>query len=463
MPSETSALARETSEQTGPSVPTVPSAPPSARSTPLVPQPSGPRLRRAPIGVARPAVAIPKSSGPVEGRLKVLVVVGTRPEVVKLSRVLAALDRAVDLRLVHTGQNYDHELSQIFFDELGVRRPDHTLDVAGATPAETISRLIGQIDPVLAAEAPDAVLIYGDTNTCYAAIAAKRRRIAVFHLEAGNRCFDERVPEELNRRVADQLSDVHLAATERARGHLLAEGRPTERVFVVGSPVREVLTHYAPLIDTSTVLATLGVQVGRYLVASVHREENTNRPEALHALVESLNRLAVRYRLPVIVSTHPRTRDRLAELRRAGRAPLVDDRIRFCRPFGFSDYIALQRAALCVLSDSAALTEEASLIGFPAVLVRDAHERPEGMDRGVLVSSVLHPDRIRAAVELVVREAESDRRPRIVADYAADDVSRRVVHILVSYVDHIRRTVWFDEPPLPAGPTPSTATPAESF
>jgi len=446
-------MATGTPEQSGPSVPTVPSGPPGERVTPLVPQPSGPRPRRSTLSVARSSLDVPSAPGPRERRLRVLAVVGTRPEVVKLSRVLAALDRAVDLRLVHTGQNFDHELGQVFFDELGVRRPDHTLDAAGPTPAETISRLISRLDPILAAEAPDALLLYGDTNTCYAAIAAKRRRIPVFHLEAGNRCFDQRVPEEINRRVADQLSDVHLALTERARAHLLAEGLPAHRIFVVGSPMREVLIHYGPLIDTSTVLGTLGVQAGRYLVASVHREENVDRQEALGALLEAFNRLAVRHRLPVIVSTHPRTRERLGALRRSGRAPLIDGRVRFCRPFGFCDYIALQRAALCVISDSATLTEEASLVGFPAVLVRDAHERPEGMDRGVLVSSVLRSDRILDAVELVVREAESDRRPRIVADYTADDVSRRVVHIIVSYVDHVRRTVWFgDAGPRPAAP-----------
>ncbi|CAO5251150.1 non-hydrolyzing UDP-N-acetylglucosamine 2-epimerase [Frankia sp. AgKG'84/4] len=457
-------MPRGNPEQSGPSVPTAPSELPGERFTPLVPQPSGPQPRRAPRSVARPAPVVPQpGAGPAERRLRVLAVVGTRPEVIKLSRVLAALDRAVDLRLVHTGQNYDHELSQVFFDELGVRRPDHTLECAGATPAETISRLIGQLDPILAAEQPDALLIHGDTNTCYAAIAAKRRRIAVFHLEAGNRCFDQRVPEEINRRVADQLSDVHLALTEQARGHLLAEGLPTHRIFVVGSPVREVLDHYAPLIDSSSVLATLGVQAGRYLVVSVHREENVSRPEAIEAFLDTLNRLAVRYRLPVVVSTHPRTRDRLAALRRSGRAPMIDDRVRFCRPFGFPDYIALQRAALCVLSDSATLTEESSLVGFPAVLIREAHERPEGMDRGVLVSTVLRADRVLAAAELIVREAESDRRPRVVADYAADDVSRRVVHIIVSYVDHVRRTVWFGDAHPDTGPHPvAPATTAEN-
>ncbi len=448
-------MPRGTPEQSGPSVPTVPSGLPGERVKPLVPQPSGPQPRRLSLTAARSASAVSRLAGSAERRLRVLVIVGTRPEVVKLSRVIAALDRAVDLRLVHTGQNYDHELNQIFFEELGIRRPDHDLDAAGPTPAETISRLISRLDPILAAEAPDAVLIYGDTNTCYAAIAAKRRRIPVFHLEAGNRCFDQRVPEEINRRVADQLSDVHLALTERARGHLLAEGLPAQRIFVVGSPVKEMLTHYAPLIDTSSALTTLGVQAGRYLLASVHREENVDRPEALSALLETLNRLAARYRLPVIVSTHPRTRDRLGALRRSGRAPLLDERVRFCRPFGFADYIALQRAALCVLSDSATLTEEASLVGFPAVLVREAHERPEGMDRGVLVASVLRPDRILDAVELIVREAESDRRARVVPDYDADDVSRRVVHIVVSYIDHVRRTVWYGDVGPSAGPNPA--------
>ncbi|WP_462186971.1 MULTISPECIES: non-hydrolyzing UDP-N-acetylglucosamine 2-epimerase [unclassified Frankia] len=456
-------MPRGTPEQSGPSVPTVPSGIPGERVTPIVPQPSGPWPRRPQPAVARAGPAADDAAGPRGRRLRVMVIVGTRPEVIKISRVIAALDQAVDLCLVHSGQNYDHELSGIFFEELGIRRPDHMLEAAGATPAETISRIIARVDPVLAAEEPDAVLLYGDTNTCLAAIPAKRRRIGVFHLEAGNRSFDQRVPEEINRRVVDHLSDVHLALTEHARRHLLAEGLPAQRVFVVGSPVKEVLTHYAPLIDTSSVLATLGVQVGRYLLVSAHREENVDRPETLSALLDTLNRLVARYRLPVIVSTHPRTRERLSALRRSGHFPLIDERVRFCRPFGFCDYLALQRSALCVLSDSATLTEEASLVGFPAVLIREAHERPEGMDRGVGVSSVLRPDRILDAVELVVREAESDRRPRVVADYDVDDVSRRVLHIIVSYVDHIRRTVWYGDPGPSAGPSPAApATTAES-
>jgi len=379
-------------------------------------------------------------------RLKIMVIVGTRPEIIKLSRVIAELEQHLDVCLVHSGQNYDFELNQIFFEELEVRKPDHFLDAVGTTAAETIGQVIARADAVMAAENPDALLLYGDTNTCLSVIPAKRRHIPVFHMEAGNRCFDDRVPEEINRRLVDHLSDVNLPLTEHARRHLLAEGLPPERTFVTGSPMKEVVTYYRPGVERSDILSTLGLRAGEYLAVSAHREENVDQPELLRALLVTLDRLAARYRLPVIVSTHPRTRGRLEELRRDGAEAPLDERVRFCRPFGFFDYVALQRDARCVVSDSGTITEESSLLGFPAVTIRAAHERPEGMDHGVLVSSILHPDRVLAAVELMT--TPNRRRPRVVPDYDVDDVSRRVLHIIMSYVDNVRRTVWYERSPL---------------
>jgi UDP-N-acetylglucosamine 2-epimerase (non-hydrolysing) len=378
-------------------------------------------------------------------RLKVMIIVGTRPEVIKLSRVIAELERYLNVCLVHSGQNYDYELNQIFFEELEVRKPDHFLDAVGATAAETIGQVIARADAVMAAENPDALLLYGDTNTCLSVIPAKRRHIPVFHMEAGNRSFDDRVPEEVNRRLVDHLSDVNLPLTEHARRHLLAEGLPPERTFVTGSPMKEVLTYYRAGIERSDILAELGLRAGEYLVVSAHREENVDQPELLRALLVTLDRLAATYRVPVIVTTHPRTRDRL-DCHRDGTAPTLDDRVRLCKPFGLFDYIALQRDARCVVSDSGTITEESSLLGFPAVTIRASHERPEGMDHGVLVSSILHPDRVLAAVELMTTPGRP--HPRVVTDYDVDDVARRVLHIILSYVDNVRRTVWYERTPL---------------
>nr|WP_307874677.1 UDP-N-acetylglucosamine 2-epimerase (non-hydrolyzing) [Frankia nepalensis] len=400
-------------------------------------------------------------------RVKVMVIVGTRPEVIKLSRVIAALERHVDVCLVHSGQHHAYELGQIFFDELGIRPPDHHLDVArpGATAADTMGQVISRVDRVLAAERPDAVLLYGDTNTCLAVIPAKRRQIPVFHLEAGNRCFDDRVPEEVNRRLVDHLSDVNLALTEHARRHLLAEGLPANRIFVTGSPLKEVLAHHRARIDASAVLADLGLAAGRYLLVSAHREENVDRPDLLRSLLATLNLLAGRYDMPIIVSTHPRTRARLDELGcqagagPAGAAPAgTDPRVRFLRPFGLADYVALQRGAHCVISDSGTLTEEAALLGFPAVLIREAHERPEAFDHGVLVSSAPRPDRVFAAVRAVVEPGAGacGRARRLPPDYDVDDVSTRVLRIILSYIDQVRRTVWYRSPS-PSPPSPAAA------
>lgn len=379
-------------------------------------------------------------------RTKVMVIVGTRPEIIKLSRVVAELERHVEVCLVHSGQNYDYELNQIFFDQLDIRKPDHFLDVVGGSVAETIGQVIARSDAVMAEESPDALLLYGDTNTCLSVISAKRRHIPVFHMEAGNRCFDDRVPEEVNRRLVDHLSDVNLPLTEHARRHLLAEGLPPERTFVTGSPMQEVLSYYRPAIDSSKALADLGLDPGGYVLVSAHREENVDQSTLLRALLATLDRLAAAYRVPVIVSTHPRTRDRMEILHRKEGAVALDNRVRFCKPFGFFDYVALQRHALCVVSDSGTITEESALLGMPAVMIREAHERPEGMDHGVLVSSILHPDRVLAAVQVMTSPGRA--RPRVVRDYDVDDVSRRVLHIILSYVDQVNRTVWHQ--PLPA-------------
>lgn len=373
-------------------------------------------------------------------RLKVLTLVGTRPELIKLSRVIAELDRRTEHVLVHSGQNYDYELNEVFFEQLEVRRPDHFLDAAGGTAAETIGRVIVRADEVLAREAPDAVLMLGDTNSCLAAISAKRRKIPIFHMEAGNRSFDQRIPEEINRKIVDHVSDVNLPYTEHARRYLLAEGLDPERVIKTGSPMREVLEHYAPGIEASKVLEDLGLEPGGYFVASAHREENVDDPERLARLLDALEALAEEHGRPVVFSTHPRTRQRLAVLGRE-----ASESIRFLAPLGFLDYVRLQQDAFCVLSDSGSLTEEASILDLPAVTIRDAHERPEGMDEGTILMSGLGTERILQAVELVTAQhaaAGDGRCLRMAEDYAPRDVSRKVVGLILSYVDYVGSTVW---------------------
>ncbi len=341
---------------------------------------------------------------------------------------------------MHSGQNSDPALNQVFFDELALRRPDHVLDAVGATTAETIGLVISRADAVLAREKPDAVVLYGDTNTCLAVIAAKRRQIPVFHLEAGNRSFDERVPEEINRRLVDHLSDVNMPLTEHARRYLLAEGLRPELVIKIGSPMREVLEHYRPKIERSRVLETLDLQPGGYFLVSAHREENVDPPERLASLLETLNALARRYERRVIVSTHPRTRRRLEERGAAAREP--DSRVEFLKPFGFPDYVRLETSAAAVLSDSGTLTEEAAILGFPAVMIRDAHERPEGMEAGVAVMAGLGSERVLEAVALARAHRADGARPCGVPDYETSDVSRKVVRIVLGYTDYVNRVVW---------------------
>ena len=377
-------------------------------------------------------------------QLKVATIVGTRPELIKLALVIAELDRRADHRLIHTGQNFDYELNGIFFEQLGIRRPDHFLEAAGETAAETIGRVISRADRVLADARPDAVLVLGDTNSCMAAIAAKRRQIPVFHMEAGNRSFDERIPEEINRRVIDHISDVNLPYTEHARRYLLAEGLDPARVIKTGSPMRELLEHYRPGIDGSRVLDELGLERDGYFVVSSHREENVDDPGRFAGLLAALDRVGERYGKPIVFSTHPRTRKRLDDLGR-GTGPEAD--IRFLEPLGFLDYVKLQMEAFCVLSDSGSLTEEASLLGFPAVTTREAHERPEGMDEATVVMAGLDGERILQAIELVTAQHSRDeRRLRVVEDYRPDNVSRKVVRIILSYVDYVNATVWRKRP-----------------
>lgn len=373
--------------------------------------------------------------------IKVMTLLGTRPEVIKLSRVIAELDRRVSHVLVHTGQNYDYELNQVFFDELGIRKPDHFLECAGRTVAETIGNVINRADRVLAKEKPDALLLLGDTNSCLAVIAAKRRKIPVFHMEAGNRCFDERVPEEINRRLVDHASDINLPYTEHARRYLLAEGVKPETVIKTGSPMREVLQHYAPRIRRSRILRALGLAPGRYLVVSAHREENVDNPRNLRGLLDSLDAAAKRYGRKIIFSTHPRTRARLAGAGAGG--PRRAGKIEFLKPLGFLDYVKLQMNAWCVLSDSGTLTEESSILGFPAVMIRQAHERPEGMDEAAVVMTDLKPARVCDAIDLAVAHHAGRKPPfKTVTDYTADNVSRKVVRIILSYTDYVNRTVW---------------------
>jgi UDP-N-acetylglucosamine 2-epimerase (non-hydrolysing) len=373
-------------------------------------------------------------------RLKVMTVVGTRPELIKLSRVIAALERHTDHVLVHTGQNYDHELNQIFFDELGLTPPRHVLGVGGQGVAQVIADVIVKTDVVLEQERPDALLLYGDTNSCLCVIPAKRRKIPVFHMEAGNRCFDQRVPEELNRKVVDHLSDINMPLTEHARRYLLAEGLRPETLIKTGSTMKEVLDHYAPKVAASRALETLGLAPGGYFLVSAHREENVDRPARLGVILETLRAVAGQYGKRVVVSTHPRTRARL-EVLAGGTAGLEAAGVAFLKPFGFPDYIRLQQQAFCVLSDSGTITEESALLGFPAVTLRDAHERPEGMDAGTLVMSGLTAERVLQAVE-VVTTRPAGVRAGLPPDYLETNVSQKVVQIILSYVDYVNRTVW---------------------
>ena len=371
--------------------------------------------------------------------MKVMTIVGTRPEIIKLSRVIAELDRHVTHVLVHTGQNYDYELNGIFFSEMGIRKPDYFLEAGGTNVAHTIANVIAKADDVFGKEQPDALLLLGDTNSCLAAIAAKRRKIPIFHMEAGNRCFDLRVPEEINRKIVDHISDINMTYTEHARRYLLAEGVRPETVIKTGSPMKEVLAYYLSQIEASAVLSKLIILAGQYFIVSDHREEIVDSEANFANLLATLQIIAERYGLPIIVSTHPRTRKRLEEW----GISRMDERIRFMKPLGFFEYVKLQMNACCVISDSGTITEESSILNFPAVTIRQAHERPEGMDEGTLIMCGLESQRVVAAIEVVTTHQQVlERVFRLVPDYDTDSVSKKVLRIIMSYTNYINRTVW---------------------
>ncbi len=373
-------------------------------------------------------------------KLKVMTVVGTRPEIIRLSRVLARLDEHCKHVLVHTGQNYDYELNQVFFDDLGLRKPDHFLDSAtnSSGAAQTIGNLIAAVDRVLEAEQPEAMLVLGDTNSCLSVIPAKRRKVPIFHMEAGNRCFDQRVPEETNRRIVDHTADINLTYSTIARDYLLREGLPPDQVIKTGSPMYEVLHHYMPQFQASNALSRLGLQPEQYFVVSAHREENIESDQSFTKLVAVLNALAEDYGLPVVVSTHPRTQKRI-DATGAQFHPLV----RLMKPLGFHDYVNLQMNAMAVLSDSGTINEESSILNFPALNLREAHERPEGMEETAVMMVGLEVDRVRQGLAILSTQPRgTDRSLRLVADYSMPNVSDKVVRIIHSYTDYVNRVVW---------------------
>lgn len=371
-------------------------------------------------------------------RIKVMTVVGTRPEIIRLSRVIARLEEETEHVLVHTGQNYDYELSEVFFQELGIKQPDYYLDAAGETAAETIGLVIQKIDPILAEEKPDALLVLGDTNSCLSVIPAKRRHIPIFHMEAGNRCFDERVPEEINRKIVDHVADINLPYSSIAREHLIREGLPSDRIIRTGSPMREVLEYYATKIKASDILERIGLQQQGYYLVSAHREENVDSPQRLGKLVAILTGLVENYGKRVIMSTHPRTRMRLEE---HGAAQI--EGVEFMTPFGYFDYVKLQLNAIAVLSDSGTITEESSILNFPALNIREAHERPEGMEEGAVMMVGLEVERVIQGLEILrSQRREKERLIPIPKDYETMTVSEKVLRIILSYTDYVKRAVW---------------------
>lgn len=371
--------------------------------------------------------------------LKVMTIVGTRPEIIKLSRVMAELDKYTEHIIVHTGQNFDFELNEIFFQQLGVRSPDYYLDAAGKNAAETIANVIRKSDELMDVVRPDALLLYGDTNSCISVISAKRKRIPIFHMEAGNRCFDQRVPEEINRKIIDHLSDINMPLSEHARRYLINEGLRPETVIKTGSPMTEVLLYHKEAIAKCTILETENLKKGEYFIVSTHREENVDSERNFSNLLNSLNAITEKYKKKVIVSTHPRTRKKLETIGFANANPMIE----FMKPFGFLEYIKLQQNAYCVISDSGTITEEASILQFPAITIRQAHERPEGMDEGVLIMTGLNKERIIDSIDIVVSQfSENNKVIRHIPDYEPENVSQKVVRLILSYTDYINRTVW---------------------
>jgi UDP-N-acetylglucosamine 2-epimerase (non-hydrolysing) len=375
-------------------------------------------------------------------KLKVMTVVGTRPEIIRLARVMAALDAApaIEHIIVHTGQNYDYELNQIFFDDMAIRKPDHFLNAAGATATETIGQILIKIDPLLESIKPDAFLVLGDTNSCLCAIPAKKRHIPIFHMEAGNRCFDQRVPEETNRKIVDHIADINLTYSDIAREYLLREGLPADRIIKTGSPMFEVLSHYQASIAASDIITRLNLKEQQYFVVSCHREENVNSNEKFNGFIETLNLISDKYGYPIIVSTHPRTRKMLETKQLQAR-----DNIQFLKPMGFNDYNALQMRSFAVLSDSGTISEESSILNFPALNIREAHERPEAMEETAVMMVGFNRDRIMQGLEQLAVMNRAERTFRRVEDYSMPNVSEKMVRIIISYVDYIKRTVWSEK------------------
>lgn len=371
-------------------------------------------------------------------KLKVMSVVGTRPEIIRLSRVLSKLDEYCEHILVHTGQNYDFELNEVFFNDLGVRKPDYFLNAAGKNAAETIGQVIIKVDQVLEEVNPEAMIVLGDTNSCISAIPAKRRKVPIFHMEAGNRCFDQRVPEETNRKIVDHIADINLTYSTIARDYLLAEGIPADRIIKTGSPMFEVLTHYMPNIDSSNVLKDLDIKKNEFFVVSAHREENVDSPKQLANLAKTLNMVAEHYNIPVIVSTHPRTRNRIE-----AQGIEFHENIRLLKPLGFHDYNNLQKNAKAVLSDSGTINEESSIMNFPALNLREAHERPEGMEEAAVMMVGLGAERVMQALQILEDQPTGKQRLlRQVHDYSMPNVADKVVRIIHSYTDYVNRVVW---------------------
>jgi UDP-N-acetylglucosamine 2-epimerase (non-hydrolysing) len=373
-------------------------------------------------------------------KLQVLTVVGTRPEIIRLSRVISKLEEAesIDHTLVHTGQNYDYELNQIFFNDLGIKKPDYFLEAAGSNAADTIGQVIIKVDPILEKVKPDAFLVLGDTNSCLCAIPAKKRKIPIFHMEAGNRCFDQRVPEETNRKIVDHISDINLTYSDIAREYLLKEGFPADRLIKTGSPMYEVLMHYKDKIDTSDVLARLKLNTGEYFLISSHREENISDKTNFNKFIELLNSLAQTYKIPLIVSTHPRTRKTIDS-----NKIVLDPLVKLLKPLGFIDYVNLQQNAKTVLSDSGTISEESSILNFPALNIREAHERPEAMEEASVMMVGFNIDRIYQAIRLISTQKKGNARTlRLVNDYSMSNVSDKIVRILLSYTDYVNRVVW---------------------
>ena len=371
--------------------------------------------------------------------LKVMTIVGTRPEIIKLSRVMVELDKYTEHIIVHTGQNFDYELNEIFFQQLQIRKPDYFLDAAGKNAAETIANVILKSDEIMDKIKPDAVLLYGDTNSCISVISAKRKKIPIFHMEAGNRCFDQRVPEEINRKIVDHLSDINMPLSEHARRYLIAEGLPPETVIKTGSPMKEVLEFHKEAIENNDILERESLKKREYFIVSTHREENVDSEQNFSDLLDSLTAIVEKYNKKIIVSTHPRTRKKLESIGFVNQNPMIE----FMKPFGFLEYIKLQQNAFCVISDSGTITEESSILHFPAITIRQAHERPEGMDEGTLIMTGLSKDTILNAIDVVVSQyAEKTKCIRTIPDYEPDNVSKKVVRIILSYTDYINRIVW---------------------